>query len=51
MEFVKWIEEINASYPGLAPEKVTEQARRALVFDKILSLQAHNAGKGVLESV
>ncbi|MDL2319908.1 hypothetical protein LJC45_02110 [Alistipes sp. OttesenSCG-928-B03] len=46
--FVKWIEEIKATYQGLSPEKITECARRASVFERLLALQENNAGKGNL---
>ena len=48
---MKWIDRIGSVYTSLTAEKVTECARRASVFECILSLQDHHAGKGYLEAL
>lgn len=49
--FVKWIDKINEDYEGLIPEKVTECARRASVFERILEITDCNTGRGILEAL
>lgn len=49
--FVKWIEKINEAYEGLTSKKITEFARRASVFERILEIADCNTGRGVLEAL
>ena len=50
-EFVKWADRIKETYNDLSPEKVTECARRAAVFECPTDILEYGSGRGVLESL
>lgn len=44
-EFVKWIDRIKDAYEGLTPERITECARRASVFERLTDILECNVGQ------